>query len=64
MVTITYYCKEVTSGPFTTNNYYIEVYYHQTKHREIIFSGMYSKGVPALYGIKVIKYLDTLQSCK
>lgn len=60
-VTITYYCKEVTSGPFTLNRYFIEVYHHHPKHRETIYSGMYNKAVPTRYGNEVMKYLDILQ---
>lgn len=60
-VTITYYCKEVTSGPFTLNRYYVEVYHHRPKHRETIYSGLYTKAVPAQYALEVMKYLDILQ---
>lgn len=60
-VTITYYCKEVINGPFLYNRYYVEVYHHQSRHRETIFSGMYSKEAPARYGLEVMKYLDHTQ---
>lgn len=60
-VTITYYCKEVTSGPFKLNRYYVTVFHHRPIHTETLYSGMYSKEAPARYGLEVMKYLDLLQ---
>lgn len=63
-VTITYFCKEVINGPFVYNRYYVMVLHHHPVHTETLYSGMYSKEAPARYGLEVMKYLDTLQSCK
>lgn len=57
-VTITYYCKEVINGPFVYNYYYVTVFHQHPLHTETLFSGLYSKAAPALFGLEVMKYLD------